>query len=320
MSKAILGIDVSKRDLSLCLLIEEKYHQKKIANTLSGFNILKAWLESMGVTELRACLEATGHYGEKIANFLYSHHYHVSVVNPARIKAFAKTKLARHKTDEVDSYLIAEFARKTDLKPYQPRAPLLIELKEYYRCMQHLKAQQKQIGNFLESSDYLPEKVKLTYSRLSKQIEQEILVLEAACDDLMIIDKGLKENLENLQTIPGIGRTTAIAMLAEIPDINQFKSARQLAAYAGLTPSQRSSGTSVKRKARLSKIGSAILRKALYFPAIVAKNHNPILKKFAENLKLKGKHTMVIIGAIMRKLLHIIFGVLKNKTIFIPMS
>ena len=96
------------------------------------------------------------------------------------------------------------------------------------------------------------------------------------------------------------------------------QNARQLAAYAGLTPSQRTSGTSLKGKSRLSKIGSAPLRKSLYFPAIVGKKYNPLLKEFAANLKHKGKHTMVIIGALMRKLLHIIFGVLKNKTPFNP--
>jgi transposase len=91
-----------------------------------------------------------------------------------------------------------------------------------------------------------------------------------------------------------------------------------LAAYAGLTPRQRTSGTSLKGKSRLSKIGSSTLRKALCFPAIVAKSLNPLMKSFADNLKKKGKNTMVIIGAIMRKLLHIVFGIIKNKTKFNP--
>ena len=122
----------------------------------------------------------------------------------------------------------------------------------------------------------------------------------------------------HLQTIPGIGRITAIAMLAEVPDFSSFNDARQLAAYAGLTPKQRTSGSSLRGKARLSKIGSANLRKALYFPAISAKTHNSLLKVFADKLKSKGKSTMVIIGAIMRKLLHIIFGVIKHQTPFNP--
>lgn len=316
MSKAILGIDVSKNDLSLCLLLGKNSHQKKVSNDLKGFTTLKAWVESKNVINLLVCLEATGHYGEKVADFLYSHHYQVSIVNPVRIKAFARSKLSRHKTDEVDACLIAEFASKTDLKLYQPREPVVKELRAYYRCMQNLKAQQKQLGDFLENRDYLPQEIISTYERLSTQINQEILALEALSDTLIATHEALRQDVENLKSIPGIGKITALAMLVEIPDRTQFKNARQLAAYAGLTPSQRTSGTSLKGKARLSKIGSAILRKALYFPAIVAKNHNPVLKTFAANLKLKGKHTMVIIGAVMRKLLHIIFGILKNKTAF----
>ena len=107
-------------------------------------------------------------------------------------------------------------------------------------------------------------------------------------------------------------------LLAEMPDISSLEGARQLAAYAGLTPRHRTSGTSVRGKSTLSKMGSSSLRKALYFPAISAKNHNPLLKAFAQKLAKKGKHTMVIVGAVMRKLLHICFGVLKNKTPFNP--
>jgi transposase len=128
----------------------------------------------------------------------------------------------------------------------------------------------------------------------------------------------LKQDWENLQTIPGIAKTTATAILAQTPDLSSFEDARQLAAYAGLTPSHKTSGTSLKGKSKLSKIGSSALRKAIYFPAIVAKNHNPILKAFAQKLAKKGKHTMVIIGAIMRKLLHIAFAILKHKTTFNP--
>ncbi|WP_342272230.1 transposase [Candidatus Tisiphia endosymbiont of Parasteatoda lunata] len=121
-----------------------------------------------------------------------------------------------------------------------------------------------------------------------------------------------------MQTIPGIGKTTAVAILAEAPDLESFSNARQLAAYAGLTPKHKTSGTSVRGKTSISKIGSSNLRKALYFPAIVAKKHNPLFKEFTQKLSSKGKPAKVIIVAIMRKLLHIIFGVVKNKTSFNP--
>jgi len=128
----------------------------------------------------------------------------------------------------------------------------------------------------------------------------------------------LKHQADTMQTIPGIGKTTAVAILAESPDLKSFSSARQFAAYAGLTPKHRTSGTSVKGKTSISKIGSSNLRKALYFPAIVAKTHNPLFKKFTHKMSSKGKPAKVIIVAIMRKLLHVVFGVIKNKTQFNP--
>lgn len=120
-----------------------------------------------------------------------------------------------------------------------------------------------------------------------------------------------------LETIPGIGRTTARAMLAEIPDIQNFKNARQLAAFAGLNPCQRQSGSSVNGQTRLSKIGSKRLRKTLYMPAIVATRWNPVIENLTNRLLQRGKCKMSALGAAMRKLLHIVFGVLKNQQPFI---
>jgi transposase len=124
----------------------------------------------------------------------------------------------------------------------------------------------------------------------------------------------LKEQSELLQTIPGIGKRTAHLLLAEI-EFKRYDSARQIAAQAGVTPRWRQSGTSLKQTA-LSKLGNARLRKALYFPAIVARQHNEIIREFASRLKKRGKTPMQIVCAAMRKLLHIAFGVLKHKRAF----
>jgi len=121
-----------------------------------------------------------------------------------------------------------------------------------------------------------------------------------------------------MQTIPGIGKTTAIAILAESPDLESFSSARQIAAYIGLTPKHKTSGTFIRGKTSIAKIGSSNLRKALYFPAIVAKTHKSLFKGFIQKLSSKGKPTKVIIVAVMLKLLHIVFGVIKNNTQFNP--
>ena len=128
----------------------------------------------------------------------------------------------------------------------------------------------------------------------------------------------IKNKVTHMQTIPGIGKLTAVAILAEAPCLDNFTNARELAAYAGLTPKHKTSGTSVRGRSTISKMGSSTLRKALYFPAIVAKKHNPIFVKLNQKLASKGKPTKLILIAIMRKLLHIIFGVVKHNKPFDP--
>jgi len=125
---------------------------------------------------------------------------------------------------------------------------------------------------------------------LQLSILERIKDIEKAIMNLIVKSDSLQQDYQNLQTIPGVSKTTAIAVLLEIPNHSSFENARQLAAFAGLTPKQKTSGSSVRGKSRLSKIGSRTLRKALYFPAIVAKKYNPIIKTFCDNLKDKGKH------------------------------
>ena len=160
------------------------------------------------------------------------------------------------------------------------------------------------------------EEVTTCWDDLIAQTEKKLHNIEKRMAELVEASCDLKEDFENLKTIPGVAQKTALALLAELPDISLFTSARQLAAFSGLTPRHFASGSSVKRKSRISKVGSATLRKALYLPAITAKNHNPIMKAFAQTLAEKGKAAKVIIAAIMRKLLHTIYGILKNKTPF----
>lgn len=202
--------------------------------------------------------------------------------------------------------------------PYVPKSHVLQELQDLYRCSQNLKEQYLQTQNYLENKNHLSKSVCSSYTRLAKHIMQEIKNIELAIDNLLTDNPQLKNQADNVQTIPGIGKTTAVAILAESPDLKSFNSARHLAAHAGLTPKHKTSGISIKSKTSISKIGSSNLRKALYFPAIVAKTYNPLFKDFTRKLSSKGKHTKVIIVAIMRKLLHIVLGIIKNNTQFNP--
>ena len=295
MSDAIIGIDISKKNVAVALLKDEKLIKNKFSNNNTGFKKLQYWLKKHHINKVKACMEATGSYGFKIANFLYKNNHEVYVINPLCIHAFAKSRLSRNKTDEADATIIAEYITKMPAKLYKPTAKNNLELRYLYRCLDDLKLQQVQINNHLEDKVILPNNVIKTWKKLSKEIALQIKNIEVAIENLIKNSNDLNQNYQNLQTIPGISKTTAIAILAETPNISEFANARQFAAFAGLTPKQKQSGSSVKGKTRLSKLGSAKLRKAIFFPTIVAKKYNPIIKEFCLNLKKSLKITWLLL-------------------------
>jgi transposase len=149
-------------------------------------------------------------------------------------------------------------------------------------------------------------------------LKQQQQVIKKLIGDHFDQHPHLKQQRDLLTSIPGIGDMTASVLLAEIRDVSDYNNARQLAAYAGLTPCERSSGTSVKGKTRLSCTGNVRLRKALYLPAVVAMRHNPLLKAMSDQLLGRGKVKMQVIGALIRKLVHLAFGILKSQKPFDP--
>ena len=185
------------------------------------------------------------------------------------------------------------------------------------RHLQVLKELRQQQINRLKAGEQSKE-VELSLKTHIAFLEQQIKELERKIQAHIEANPTLREQRELLVSIVGIGELTAATILAEIGDISAFESASQLAAYLGLTPQNKSSGKSVRGRPRMSKKGNRRLRKALYFPAIVGMRYNPILRSFAERLLARGKAKMVVIGAVMRKLAHLIYGVLSNKKPFDP--
>lgn len=311
-----LGIDISKKSFAVALIKENKYKHKQFNNNQKGFEELKEWLEFHQVTNLHACMEATGIYGESLAEYLYEQGYKISVENAAKINAFAKAQLSRNKTDKADAKLIAQYceACKPELFIAQPKE--VKQLKELVRHASELKEAKAQQSTRLEAvrNKVVIESIKVVISTIEKEIEEIEKLINKHIDN----NPNLKVEKELLKTIPGIGETTASMLIAEIPEIKTFESAKKLAAFAGLSPSQYSSGSSVRKKSRICKIGNSRIRKALYFPAITAIKHNPLIAAFSQRLAQKGKHNFAIICACMRKLLHLAFGVLKSGKAFDP--
>ena len=316
MSKLVLGIDIAKLDLSVCLLIDSKPYFNSFLNESEGFKALLKWLKSFKLCNIEVYLEATGKYGNDVSNFLYSKGFTVKVVNPFQIKSFARTKLSRHKTDKIDASIIAEYGVKFESTSYHPLSVEQAELKELYRCSLAIKKQLIYCRNQLENESQLPKAVIKLWHSIERKYEAELKKIMVRITWIIKQNTETRESFELLQTIPGIGEVTAIACIAELPDLNNFTSARDLAAYIGLTPKHFESGTSIKRHSKISKMGNGIMRKALYLPAMSAMTSYPFFVAIRDKMSKLGKRPKVIICSIMRRLVHIIFGVLKNKTVF----
>jgi transposase len=316
MTTNSLGIDISKKDFHVVLLTgETRTKPRKFTNDLQGFESLQQWLKQKGIEQMHACMEATSIYGDALAEFLYSLGFEVSIVNPARIKGFAKSELLRTKTDSVDAALIARFCAAIKPALWQPTAPELKELQALMRRLDSLQEMVTAEHNRLETAT--TKVAELTQSHLNYLHEQQTLIKQLISDHFDQYPD-LKQQRDLLVSIPGIGSQTAAVLLSEIGRIEDYQNARQLAAHAGLTPCERSSGTSVHGKTRLSCTGNSRLRKALYMPAVVSMRHNPLLKAFCARLLDRGKAKMQAIGAIMRKLVHLAFGILKSQKPFDP--
>jgi transposase len=313
---AILGIDVSKKTLDVTLKTARSDHHRQVSNDPAGFKQLKGWLRQRRIKTLHVCLEATNIYWEAVAEDLVEQGYQVSVVNPARIKGFALSQLRRNKTDKLDSQIIAEFCAQTQPSLWQPPTPQQRQLRALVR---HLKALQKTLTQQTNRRAVCTEPAVLSSLEVViNTLQVEIKRLEQQIQALIDNDPELKRQQQLLISIKGIGPKTASQLMAEMPDLPDYDSARAAAADVGLTPAHHDSGTSVRRKPKLSKVGKASLRGALYFPALTAMRFNPVVRALADRLAARGKDPKVIIAAAMRKLLHLAYGVLKNQTPFDP--
>ncbi len=270
MTKLVLGIDIAKLKFNVCLINDSgKLRHKVFASTSAGFEQLREWLAKQGIEQLHACLEATGTYSESLALFLYQAQHIVSVVNPAAIKAFAGSRLSRTKTDRVDAELITRFCFTQAPPAWSPLPQEVRQLQALMRRLESLVEMRVAEENRLEAG-IMVEDVKASVEELIAHLSAQIKHTEKLICKHIKDHPKLREQSALLDSIPGIAQTTAATILAEIVDITHYKSARQVAAYAGLVSRERTSGSSARGRTRLSKIGNARLRRALYFPAITA--------------------------------------------------
>ena len=309
-----VGIDIAKDKFDVALKSNDRFIRAVFNNNISGFNKLEVWLKKH-TSKPWVCLEATGSYSESVAEFLASKNIIVSVCNPLQIKNYAKSILARNKNDALDAQIIASYAAERKPRCFTPASGDQKYVRGIVQLIDTLQEQKQQLLNQLGST--LVNEIKNELKKAIKPIEKRIDKLEVKVNARIKKNSEQNKIKESVKSIKGIGDKTAHALIAYLPDIDLFKNAKQLAAYAGLNPKQHESGK-FKGKTTLSKIGNARLRKALYMPALVVKNSNPYFKDFCSRLEKNGLKPKAIIGAVMRKLIHVIFGILKHKQDFNP--
>lgn len=315
MTTWILGIDISKRKFDAALSMGEKFKTKAFPNTPSGHRALLEWLARYDADHVHACMEATGSYWEALATFLHDEGHRVSVVNPAQIHAFAKGLLTRTKTDRQDARLIARFCEAMKPGFWQPRPREERELFALIRRLDALKGMRDQErARLQEAHEAVADEIESHIEGLERAVRE----LEERIRDHIERHPGLRDKRDLLASIPGVGETTAHQILSRLSVLSLLGSAKQWAAYAGLSPGERSSGQRQAASSGMVRLGDARLRKALYFPAMVAKQHNPVFRSFAQRLRSNGKRPKQIVVACMRKLLHIMYGVLKSGQCFDP--
>jgi transposase len=317
MIQAIAGIDISKDTFDVTILQENNKTYKKFENNTKGYLKLDKWLNKQKLSKIHACMEATGQYGEKAATYLYQQEHEVSVVNPARIKAYGNSKLRRNKTDKADSHLIAEYCLREKPGLWSPSPSSFKDLQALVRRYDDLQVNYRQETNRLKSGYETPYVLEDIRDH-ADQLKQRIKEIRKAIIEHIKSTPELQIQHTLLTSIIGIGDLTAAKIMGEVRSFSDFTSARQLAAYAGLTPRNFFSGTSVHKKSRISKTGNKHLRKALYMAAISAKKHNPIIRVFCDRLIANGKRPIEAVCAAMRKLLHLAYGILKSGKPFDP--
>lgn len=317
-----VGIDVSKAKLDVALTHNGKeiLSYATFENNLDGFKKLINWTKKLSkkFEKIHYCMEATGIYSEEISEYLQEQKNSiVSVVNPVQPKAFAGSLLLRTKNDKVDARMIACYAaiHNPALTPKMPD-----DVKEFKRLVRHLnylinsRAREKTKIESVKSKE-INIMVEETIGHYSRQIEQTEKLIKELIDN----NPELKEDIKLLKSVPSIGFKTACNILAEIHYTSRENlDIKSEIANAGLSPQERLSGTSVRGKSKICKKGNTHLRGCLYMPAMSAIKSNSILSTFYRRLIENKKLKMVALIALMKKLLTISIGVLKNRKPFDP--
>jgi transposase len=304
--KEVYGVDISKLVFDV---VDQKGKHEQFSNDLKGFQRFR---KSIGEGSL-VVMEATGYYHYRLAQYLYEKGVNVSVVNPLSVKRFLQMKLSKVKTDKSDAKAICEYAQSVKVPLYTAKNTIqaeclqLLSLQDLY--LKHRTAIKNKIHG--EKALGSPSKtVSRSLSQMLKQLEKELLQLDTKL--MGLVRKTQDDQLEGLISIPGIGKKTAMLLIVLTDGFSSFKSARQLCCYTGITPTIRQSGSSIRGRSRISKVGNRKLRSLLFLCSFSACKYNKACRELYERIVAKGKSKKLALIAVCNKLLKQAFAIGKS--------
>ncbi len=328
-SKSCVGIDISKATFSVCVChrLGDDLHFSEIRvfkNQKTGFNQLLRWVRKQNQAqgdELVFLMEATGVYHQRLAHHLCHINQVVHVVLPNKSKHFFGSLNVKSKTDALDAKVLSQFGVERKHRVWSPPDPVMAELRSYTRFCLQLQHQKTCINNIKHSNDHsygVPAVIVRENKKLIQSIDRQIDRCKQEVQSVVNSRPQLKERVDKLCTIKGVGLMTVVTILAETNGFEFITNVKQLVSYAGYDVIAQESGTSVKGKARISKKGNSQIRNALHFPALVAARYNPQMKKFYTRISQKKSARMIAAVAVQRKLLILIYSLWKSGQTYDP--
>lgn len=310
------GADISADWIDVACQVDDATLERRFANEPNGHQELIAWLREPAKSA-RVVVEASGVYSTDLCLALHAaSRIEVMVLNPRAARDYRRSQMYRSKTDRIDAAVLSDYARRMPFTPWKPPKGDVRELRQVARRIQALTVDRTREKERLHAA----QSTQTTSAVVTNDIEVNIRHLKRRIKELTrqamkIIHRSamLQRAYQHVTSVRGIATKSAVQLLGELMVLPTGMSVRQWVAYAGLDVKHHRSGRSVERRARISKEGNMRIRRALFMPAQVAIQHEPNVRAFYEKLvHQRGKPKMVAVVAVMRKLLHAIYGMLKH--------
>jgi len=312
-SLSVVGIDVSKATLAVCHQVDGQFHHLEVSNTQAGFAQL---MQACGKDSL-FIMEATGTYYLALAYYLHGRATQVAVLNPLIIKRFIQMHLNKGKSDRKDAQWLMRYGQQQATACWQPEEPLLVECRQLEQVSEQLLKQKTMVSNSLEALTQQPVISPIALQQLKQtkqQLEDQLKTIEIEL--LALLEKRYTQEMTLLRSIPSIGRKTAGMLLLFAGGFTSYTNHRQLIAKAGLSPREHTSGTSIRGKVRITKMGGGLIRSKLYVCSFSAKRANAACKALYDRLVAKGKNGKVALIAVCNKLLKQAFAIVKSGVLY----